>query len=179
MNLLFFGKPLGGRRPASARLPIQPRIFALKRSRCGPNCLPGQAFRDREDLDVRDRRRPCSAAAARPCRAPSPAPGQREDQQLAVLADDRDVVARRPARRGSALAGASTDISALPLRVPPTMSSCDDRRSRVRRPRPPASARARLVGQHGRDVLALVDVGHEPDRLASAAAAGQLARPRA
>ena len=110
-------------------------------------------------------------------RAISGSCAQREDQQLAVLADDGDVVAGgRDADRGRrrrvdvqdalALAGVASDVVRRA------------RRSRARR-WSDEELRAGPVGEGGDDVRALVDVDHEADRLAVAAPARAASRRRA
>ena len=90
-NLFERGKPFGGRRPAWPRSPSQSRRFGF-----GPRLFaqpPGQPVGQAEHLCIRQ---PAvlvalqdHAGAARHLRHLV----QREDQQLAVVADDRDVVA--------------------------------------------------------------------------------------
>ena len=94
-NLPDRGKPFGTRRPAAARLPDTPRVRRGRAYACARPILPGQSRIHGEKLGVEHAAilvflQP-DALAARHLRHL----GKREDQQLAVLADDRDVVARQ------------------------------------------------------------------------------------
>ena len=71
-NRLFFGKPFGGRRPASARLPIHVVELGPRHGEgAAGRIAPASAPRRWRTPSRRRRRRPCSAGAACPCRAPS------------------------------------------------------------------------------------------------------------
>ena len=96
----------------------------------------------------------------------------REDQELAVLADDRDVVAL--GLRGRPLfAGASTFRTLLALAgVGGPSSGRHDEAAPVRAD--DEQLRAGLVGEGRDEVGALLQVDHQADRIAEAAAAGKL-----
>ena len=74
-NLFDFGKPFGGRRPASARLPRQSASSLIVSAEfAAGGILPGQALLGIEGRDVGQPAIWCISAGARRGRAPSPAP---------------------------------------------------------------------------------------------------------
>ena len=177
-NLLFFGKPFGGRRPASARLPIQ----SLRSALATVQVRPDVSFQVRpsfklEDLGVGDAavlvalqahalaaghfrhlRRSGRRRSLRfsPTTATwSPSASTRRPRPCAVRVDVEDLLA---------LAGVG-DRRRRPAR-----------RSRARREPATSSFVPGLVGEGRDDVGALVEIDHQADRIAEAAPAGQLRR---
>ena len=137
-NRLFFGKPFGGRRPASARLPTHSARSVTVQVRPEESTQVRPSERGRRVH--RTGRHRGTSAAARPARGSSPAPDSTERRRACGCR--RPPRQCRPCRRGvrrRASAGASTLRMDLPLRVVARSSS-----SGTMKPRPSVAAMRNL-----------------------------------
>ena len=117
-NLPLRGKPFGTMRPAEARAPIHSASSACGLTKVrSAESRPATALLDGEGARVGNAAvlvfLQADALAARHFGNV----GEREDQHLAVVADDGDVVARSTGTQSLASSGSVTFITCLPLRV--------------------------------------------------------------
>ena len=172
--MLDLGKPRGASRPAWARSPTQ----SLNSDIGSVKVRPAGSSQDRPSafLNTRTSRQ---AAVLVALQAHALAARhlvhllQREDQHLAVLADDGDQCRPRPARSSRPPPARRRSCTCLPLRVMATISS-----SGTTKPWPEVAAMSSLrpgsCTKISTNVVVLLQVDHQAHRLAVAAAARQL-----